>query len=314
MRGHRVRLPGRFIPAPAGNSFDTGLQRLQITVHPRACGEQVRVRRSTAAYFGSSPRLRGTALEVAAPYSHDRFIPAPAGNRPRPPCSRTACSVHPRACGEQMGTTHQQDQDNGSSPRLRGTANPPKPGQLPGRFIPAPAGNRIFCPSSFSTLSVHPRACGEQCRDYRRRCCCSGSSPRLRGTGLNLKAEGLHLRFIPAPAGNSFKSRTCLSPASVHPRACGEQAPTATTTTMTIGSSPRLRGTGKTEHRSALLHRFIPAPAGNRVPTILFPCPAPVHPRACGEQDRPCRALYTLYGSSPRLRGTADPPSAGMPA
>ncbi len=51
------------------------------TVHPRARGEQ-QGRKSAADYInGSSPRTRGTVIELAHQRLAERFIPAHAGNR-----------------------------------------------------------------------------------------------------------------------------------------------------------------------------------------------------------------------------------------
>ena len=51
---------------------------------------------------GSSPRLRGTALEASDRRIGIRFIPAPAGNRFPSPLASRFRPVHPRACGEQI--------------------------------------------------------------------------------------------------------------------------------------------------------------------------------------------------------------------
>ena len=52
--------------------------------------------------------------------------------------------------------------------------------------------------------------------------------------------------------------------------------------------------------------RFIPAPAGNRIPPGWSSSLKTVHPRACGEQSAPRAAGCGEFGSSPRLRGTVE--------
>ena len=275
------------------------------SVHPRACGEQQYCGRCACSRGGSSPRLRGTAANdpdadwrsfgssprLRGTVSHCHIWSFNPAVHPRA-CGEQAyrlvgddLTVHPRACGEQRpkywpGTVQ------GSSPRLRGT----------GLFQPRYG------------RSVHPRACGEQssASDGHH---VAGSSPRLRGTAPRGSGDGGEqfgavredlIRFIPAPAGNSAQftpfipapGGRCLAalngssprlrgtdgtkqlPRPVHPRACG--------------SSPRLRGTAS---RLPLpfgepVHRFIPAPAGNRDAR---------------------RSALPAVGSSPRLRGTAAP-------
>ena len=231
----------RFIPAPAGNRLTPGLRRARrsrkATVHPRACGEQTRNGFGCPgpSCSGSSPRLRGTALNWPLPaLEHggssprlrgtdslessfgimDRFIPAPAGNSarnhgssPRLAAPGTCVPVHPRACGEQQPPGI-------GSPRL----------PCPYPVHPRACGEQPKAQSRMIRWPVHPRACGEQCRG----------------------------RFIPAPAGNSCneQSNGCDHPipAGSSPRLRGtESAPDlefrAFRGTSGDGSSPRLRGT-----------------------------------------------------------------------
>ncbi len=173
----------------------------------------------------------------------------------------------------------------GSSPRLRGTGQGPMAQGVPIRFIPAPAGNRGQGVRSQSNRSVHPRTCGEQEHQLFGGPPSPGSSPRLRGTGFAGSSGHSRSRFIPAPAGNRPASVVASTVATVHPRACGEQGMGKTVVMMTVGSSPRLRGTGPHRGGSSTPPRFIPAPAGNRFCFPLCRGLPPVHPRACGEQD-----------------------------
>ena len=114
-------------------------------------------------------------------------------------------------------------------------------------------------------------------------------------------------RFIPAPAGNSVAILGVGLGQSVHPRACGEQDGDRTARMGLIGSSPRLRGTGRLLRFASPSLRFIPAPAGNRrLPRCRTP-PGSVHPRACGEQLLSQSEGASGLGSSPRLRGTERP-------
>ena len=90
----------------------------------------------------------------------------------------------------------------------------------------------------------------------------------------------------------------------VHPRVCGELAPSRRKTGSDTGSSPRLRGTPHARLPGRFFQRFIPASAGNSAETNRRAADCPVHPRVCGElADHPISAAG-LDGSSPRLRGT----------
>jgi len=194
--------------------------------------------------------------------------------------------VHPRACGERFVILCKNTAAPGSSPRLRGTRFGSDDGGGVGRFIPAPAGNawRLWFPRSSPT--VHPRACGE--RDYLGAHVCGppGSSPRLRGTrNLRLGARVI-VRFIPAPAGNATNPELTFWPLTVHPRACGERLGANASSSLAVGSSPRLRGTPPNCRPCAPVPRFIPAPAGNAACSHSACDSNSVHPRACGERRR----------------------------
>ena len=127
----------------------------------------------------------------------------------------------------------------------------------------------------------------------------------MRGTVVRrVLARGVD-RFIPARAGNRRASGMACRPGPVHPRACGEQTSSPSARFIRTGSSPRVRGTG-TKSASALpRRRFIPARAGNRPLPTRRRRAAPVHPRACGEQNDRAPRSESRIGSSPRVRGTA---------
>ena len=72
-----------------------------------------------------------------------------------------------------------------------------------------------------------------------------------------------------------------------------------------VGSSPRVRGTGKIYPRACRRSRFIPACAGNRATGFPNDIATAVHPRVCGEQWRTVIVNFLMAGSSPRVRGTA---------
>src|SRR4030042_890560 len=110
-------------------------------------------------------------------------------------------------------------------------------------------------------------------------------------------------RFIPACAGNTKHTRISAFKQSVHPRVCGEHKRVYLKVSSWVGSSPRVRGTQDAESLPSLLHRFIPAWAGNTklalrvgdhcrfIPACAGNTPvkaavtmvSAVHPRVCGE-------------------------------
>ena len=251
-------------------------------VHPRACGEQVQwlggetpkpgsSRAFGEQFFhwlltflvhGSSPRLRGTALQRR---HSDEF----AGSSPRL-----------RGTDEPIRYRVRLDR---FIPRLRGTVRQELQAKERIRFIPAPAGNSPVSSPSGSARAVHPpRLRGtERLTDKLR--LTNGSSRRLRGTVRYCALGNVEHRFIPRACGEQFRTsrlgllyprfiRACGDrprlrgyrdrPAFI-PRACGEQMNPFATASALIGSSPRLRGTAARATSFFPVPRFIPAPAGN---------------------------------------------------
>ena len=200
----RIPVPvTRFIPACAGNRTLMPWPYWRRTVHPRVCGEQVLQSSPTSDYFGSSPRVRGTASGHMMWTLENRFIPACAGNRSFLEKAFPLQPVHPRVCGEQVCRFNSDVIQDGSSPRVRGTVSLVPLARMMDRFIPACAGNSHNWRHSSWWRAVHPRVCGEQTLKRHHLVAVFGSSPRVRGTDRVPCPVQLRLRFIPACAGNS---------------------------------------------------------------------------------------------------------------
>ena len=300
----------RFIPACAGNSPKQQRRSASLPVHPRVCGEQPRSERITPVGYGSSPRVRGTATKITIKINSSRFIPACAGNSIHLHLHPAPSSVHPRVCGEQHAGRNTRANDDGSSPRVRGTVNEERIPVFFVRFIPACAGNRRHRTICDRLRPVHPRVCGEQLLFDYNSLFVVGSSPRVRGTDHLHRFIVPRGRFIPACAGNSITPIATTPLPPVHPRVCGEQARKSVKGNRTYGSSPRVRGTDIDIGGNGFGIRFIPACAGNRwLPRQVTPNTS-VHPRVCGEQPPARWPGYWGIGSSPRVRGTATTHSA----
>ena len=295
----------RFIPACAGNRWVVQPNHLDSTVHPRVCGEQLTACGTKEIGAGSSPRVRGTVDLLDFLVCQARFIPACAGNSHAHELAWSKLPVHPRVCGEQSVESAHLAILDGSSPRVRGTGLTVFELEEVLRFIPACAGNRIWCFLGNSNSTVHPRVCGEQLGPSVAAIVRGGSSPRVRGTVARWPSRLCGRRFIPACAGNRLCSMWICWTSPVHPRVCGEQAISRFSYLAPDGSSPRVRGTVRTDLDFHVVLRFIPACAGNSLCVTFTSTKSPVHPRVCGEQKH--ITGFNLYrsGSSPRVRGTA---------
>ena len=186
----------------------TARVRLRLFSQPRfipgACGERWRPEVLRAVTIGSSPRVRGTAPTEPRDPLLDRFIPARAGNGAVFNVVHLGPPVHPRACGERDAASPSTTTETGSSPRVRGTDIGPDDLGCNQRFIPARAGNGAFRGPSGDQVAVHPRACGERYSQFGALITHCGSSPRVRGTVVNVGLWGKCNRFIPARAENGW--------------------------------------------------------------------------------------------------------------
>ena len=241
IRGTGIRLG--IIPARAGSRYRARLESGTCKDHPRACGEQSTPPRYRPSRSGSSPRVRGAEFAKQHESVELGIIPARAGSSPRVTDTLNLSKDHPRACGEQRLTPQSSHRQNGSSPRVRGAADPQGARSRRSRIIPARAG---------SSTSAHART-----RQWR------GSSPRVRGAGTPEACTRRTVRIIPARAGSRTADGAGRFTGTDHPRACGEQSDRETCADCLHGSSPRVRGAACGRAVRGCRARIIPARAGS---------------------------------------------------
>ena len=111
-------------------------------------------------------------------------------------------------------------------------------------------------------------------------------------------------RFIPAYTGNSSRGSSPRGTGSVHPRVHGELYRRGELPDPVGGSSPRTRGTPRSQELPRRCPRFIPAYTGNSFLLSVALRPSTVHPRVHGELLNLSNNNRLDYGSSPRTRGT----------
>ena len=268
----------------AGNSCARVYNTKERRDHPRVCGEQYVPRALLLAWWGSSPRVRGTVDVIRQIGNLNGIIPACAGNSRWARPQAVHLRDHPRVCGEQEAATTSLKLSQGSSPRVRGTVNTKVGEVLLKGIIPACAGNRPDPPVCAVTSGDHPRVCGEQMLKAIASIISMGSSPRVRGTVVVGRELLTLIGIIPACAGNREEQSNEVSQDRDHPRVCGEQRCLQFQTPLCLGSSPRVRGTAKRLREHESFAGIIPACAGNSCRRHMLHRIKRDHPRVCGEQ------------------------------
>ncbi len=198
----------RFIPAGAGNT-ECPLSRIrERAVYPRWRGEHLIFIIIVVIVDGLSPLARGTPGVTCERIYQSRFIPAGAGNTNVTHRAGYRVPVYPRWRGEHDRSTIISPLASGLSPLARGTLSTGQSWPRDSRFIPAGAGNTTGGKPRISTAAVYPRWRGEHVTDRDRAYRIGGLSPLARGTLVQISADQLAQRFIPAGAGNTS---ACLS-------------------------------------------------------------------------------------------------------
>ena len=190
--------------------------------HPRVCGEHGQISTTPRRRPGSSPRVRGTQRGGAEAAPHGGIIPACAGNTSARRASPTAPWDHPRVCGEHHLDRPYSGRNPGSSPRVRGTLLGHPLDVVVVGIIPACAGNTASETNITASRRDHPRVCGEHSLIGRMGLSGLGSSPRVRGTLLEMITLTDFNGIIPACAGNTDVGRGIRLDVKDHPRVCGE--------------------------------------------------------------------------------------------
>ena len=179
------------------------------------------------------------------------------------------CPAHPRSRGEHNLRTDARQTPCGSSPLARGTRTPHPHRQHPRRLIPARAGNTRCGMYGSRPSAAHPRSRGEHGDHLLNDHGTSGPSPLARGTPPEVVPDVHQHRLIPARAGNTALRVASIRAASAHPRSRGEHTMHSVMFIFAAGSSPLARGTPDMLCGVWLVHRLIPARAGNTSPVSV---------------------------------------------
>ena len=193
--------------------------------------------------------------------------------------------------------------NSGSPPRMRGKPQAQRSSLSERRITPAHAGKTHDQAKKVTTLTHHPRACGENPVNKVFPLLINGSPPRMRGKHATRKIEHWVRRITPAHAGKTSSSLIRIFGGADHPRACGENRRRKCELGGNSGSPPRMRGKLLSSLMKNHCRRITPAHAGKTSLAYNNLMPCLDHPRACGENGRCWRLLERTGGSPPRMRG-----------
>ena len=111
------------------------------------------------------------------------------------------------------------------------------------------------------------------------------------------------LRIIPTRVGTRIKIPACRATDRDHPHACGDKIKSISMGFITIGSSPRVWGQGKSFKNFIPRRRIIPTRVGTSVVNPICKHIFEDHPHACGDKINHLLSSYLCLGSSPRVWG-----------
>ncbi len=214
-----------------------------MVVYPRWRGELFCALAFCWLSRGLSPLARGTLCRCQHCWRVIRFIPAGAGNTVPRIISLSSSTVYPRWRGEHVGRESFDCPYIGLSPLARGTLKVLKNIGFRTRFIPAGAGNTGVIPIAARNAAVYPRWRGEHDKSLTKNNSTPGLSPLARGTHHYFGKSVIKNRFIPAGAGNTYRSNGRNTEFSVYPRWRGEHSTTENLYESNSGLSPLARGT-----------------------------------------------------------------------
>ena len=131
-----------------------------------------------------------------------------------------------------------------------------------------------------------------------------GSSPRVRGSRVSYVFRISSRGIIPAGAGLTALVGCYLFSFWDHPRGCGAHSLSKDGTNLSMGSSPRVRGSLEIIVIPPFPIGIIPAGAGLTYRLNSGKNLQRDHPRGCGAHSTTRACISATWGSSPRVRGS----------
>ena len=125
----------------------------------------------------------------------------------------------------------------------------------------------------------------------------------MRGNRQMVPDIALHMRSIPAYAGEPISAISSTLGRRVYPRVCGGTPLNPGVFAPCPGLSPRMRGNQPPAAERIRYRRSIPAYAGEPLESTARLPACRVYPRVCGGTYLTASAAWSFRGLSPRMRG-----------
>ena len=232
-------------PQVRGKQNHSPPMQLQVTDHPRRCGEN-----------SGKPPKSGTG---------GRITPAGAGKTFLDEPEKEEQWDHPRRCGENFAGMDKPEGMTGSPPQVRGKLERLHEDCAITGITPAGAGKTRRCCAHRPKFQDHPRRCGENGLDRRRDPSGIGSPPQVRGKLLEKIGIEKENGITPAGAGKTLRQLKVCGHAWDHPRRCGENSVFRSRAPNPSGSPPQVRGKLFCHSLISSAYRITPAGAGKTV-------------------------------------------------
>ena len=167
--------------------------------------------------------MRRKVFRLTLAHCSKGITPAHAGKRGS--LSQCACISrdHPRTCGEKVDEIVDTNEQVGSPPHMRGKEVQADGAPGDAGITPAHAGKSLFVSALQTSVSDHPRTCGEKPHSRRLSPGNMGSPPHMRGKAHPPCWEWKSPRITPAHAGKRAAPDRPVRRGRDHPRTCGEK-------------------------------------------------------------------------------------------
>ena len=186
-------------------------------------------------------------------------------------------------CGKDLSFASHLKSILGSPPRVREGHLATLMLKYSDGITPACAGRTPLFTPPIIIFKDHPRVCGKDAKNYRRKIVLEGSPPRVREGPRSFLYRLQKPRITPAYAGRTIWNIKIPCVKRDHPRVCGKDSPPQRSRFFPSGSPPRVReGLGEVIHKNVVI-RITPACAGRTYVRRYGKRCGKDHPRVCGK-------------------------------